>query len=224
MAAIRTSIQIPQCEHNRYRMQRALSWLERSEKADVTSEKFIFLWIAFNAAYGAEVSEILENQLTENLKIRKFLREILKRDVHNKIEQILFEKHSGAVRVLLGNQFVFKLFWRWARDPSRAYNWRRGFESNGHRIRSAMEEKNVQAICREVFRRLYELRNQVFHGGVNFTEGWVQTQIRDGTRIIADIVPVVLEIMKADIEANPDSEVWGKLAYPSVSENEYRKH
>ena len=204
-------------------MQRAFRWLERSEQADTTEGKFISLWIAFNAAYGAEVNDTLENQPTENLKIRNFLREILKRDAHKEIEHILLEKHNGAVRVLLEDQFVFKLFWRWVRDPSRAYNWRKRYESNGDRIKNALEKRNVQAVCGEVFRRLYELRNQVFHGGVNFAEGWVQTLLRDGTRIIAEIMPVVLDIMKADIDANPSSEVWGQVAYPRIHNHERRK-
>ena len=214
----RTGVRIPQSEHNEQRMQRAFRWLERSETADATEAKFIFLWIAFSAAYGAEVNDTLENQPTENLKIRNFLREILKRDAHNRIEHILLERHSGAVRVLLEDQFVFRLFWRWVRDPSGTFNWRKGFESNGDRIKNALENGNVQAVCSEVFRRLYELRNQVFHGGVTYAEGWVQTLLRDGTRIIADVVPAALEIMKDDIDANPASEVWGQVAYPRIGE------
>ncbi len=212
-----------QREHNQHRMRRAYGWLERSEKADATEGKFIFLWIAFNAAYGAEESAILENQLTENLKIRNFLREILKRDVHKKIDAILLKKHSGAVRVLLENQYLFKLFWRWVRDPSRTYNWRKGFESNRDRIRSALEERDVLVVFSEVFRRLYGLRNQVFHGDMTFTKGWGQTQFRDATRIMADVVPVILEIMKGDIDANPASGIWGKVAYPRISDSAHPK-
>ena len=191
-------------------MRRAFSWLDRSETAGTNEEKFIFLWIAFNAAYGAEPNVIEENQPTENLKIRNFLREILKRDEHNKIGTILLEKHSGPIRILLDNQFVFRLFWRWVQDPSGAFNWRRGFDSNRDRIRNALVERNVLVVFSEVFRRLYELRNQVFHGGTTYAEGWAQTQLRDGARIMADIVPVILEIMQADIDANPASEIWGE--------------
>lgn len=31
------------------------------------------------------------------------------------------------------------------------------------------------------------------------------------------LVPVILEIMRADIEANPDSDVWGLIAYPRIN-------
>ena len=49
---IRTSDQIPQSEHNEHRIRRARSWLEQSKEVESDEEKFICLWIAFNAAYG----------------------------------------------------------------------------------------------------------------------------------------------------------------------------
>ena len=65
----RTSGELPQSAHNADRIRRARSWLERSEKsasdlkkakseeekAGLHCEQFIFLWIAFNAAYGFEL-------------------------------------------------------------------------------------------------------------------------------------------------------------------------
>lgn len=37
------------------RIYRALSWLNRAEQADDADGRFIFLWIAFNAAYAQEI-------------------------------------------------------------------------------------------------------------------------------------------------------------------------
>ena len=219
----RNTRQIPQSEHNEHRIRRAFSWLERSEKSRSNEGKFIFLWIAFNAAYGGEPTIMDDPPLPENRLIRNFLREIQKRDEHDKIGAILLEKHSGPIRILLDNPILFKLFWRWAWHSSSDYNWRRGFDSNREKIRIALEEGNVLVVFGEVFRRLYELRNQVFHGGTTFADGWGQTQLRDGTRIMADIVPVILDIMQADIDANPASEIWGKVAYPRIGESEFQE-
>ena len=66
----------------------------------------------------------------------------------------------------------------------------------------------------EVFWRLYQLRSQVFHGGVTFAKGWYRTQLRDGSRIMADTVPVILDVM----DENPGSD-WGRVAYPRVGDN-----
>ena len=209
---------IPQSEHNEHRMWRSYSWLGWTEKARTNEVKFILLWIAFNAAYGSEPSGTEENQLSENQLIKNFLREVIERDAHRKIEKILWEKHPEQIRFILDNRYVFKLYWRWVRDPSGANNWRKGFQSNKERIRIALERRDVHLVFREVFRRLYELRNQVFHGGMTFAEGWAQALLRDATRIMADVVPVILDIMKADIDANPESGAWGKVAYPRVGD------
>ena len=64
-----TSEGLSQGRHNEDRMRRADSWLGRSEKSasgrekartfeeetGLDCERFIFLWIAFNAAYGREL-------------------------------------------------------------------------------------------------------------------------------------------------------------------------
>lgn len=39
------------------RIHRALSWLNRAEQADDVDGQFIFLWIAFNAAYAQELDD-----------------------------------------------------------------------------------------------------------------------------------------------------------------------
>ena len=41
------------------RLHRALSWLKRAEMAEDDDGRFIFLWIAFNAAYAREIDERL---------------------------------------------------------------------------------------------------------------------------------------------------------------------
>jgi len=38
------------------RLHRALSWLKRAEMAEDDDGRFIFLWIAFNAAYAREIN------------------------------------------------------------------------------------------------------------------------------------------------------------------------
>ena len=57
-----------------------------------------------------------------------------------------------------------------------------------------------------------------FHGGATYATGWGQDQVRDGSSIMASIVPAIIAVMRADIERNPDSDVWGKVAYPRVGD------
>ena len=66
--------------------------------------------------------------------------------------------------------------------------------------------------------RLCTLRNQIIHGGATFATGWGQDQVRDGSRIMESLVPSILKIMRADIKRNPNSRVWGSVAFPRVND------
>ena len=227
---------LPQTRHNEDRIRRAASWLERSrkvgsdaeqakspeDKAALTCEQFIFLWISFNAAYGHEP---LDNNNdygnpTETAKFNNFLKKILKRDSSGEIETILWSTYSGPVRVLLDNQYVYGPFWDWVRGVPNTEDWEQRFIKSKSSANRALGRRNVQRVLKEVFNRLYELRNQIFHGGVTIASGWGQSQIRDGSRIMANLIPQILEIMREDIEENPDSDIWGKVAYPRINKSQ----
>ena len=70
-------------------------------------------------------------------------------------------------------------------------------------------------MLRIIFDRLYTLRNQIFHGGSTFSGGWGQAQVHDGCRIMASLVPVVLEIMQSDMDGNPDNDTWESGRVPA---------
>ena len=55
------------------RVHRALSWLDRAEQESDPDSRFIFLWIAFNAAYASEIDDRqgLSEQATFNAFLEK---------------------------------------------------------------------------------------------------------------------------------------------------------
>ena len=57
------------------RVHRALSWLQRAEQCEDNDSRFIFLWIAFNAAYAFEIDETL--RLSEQESFKLFLEKTL---------------------------------------------------------------------------------------------------------------------------------------------------
>lgn len=85
------------------------------------------------------------------------------------------------------------------------------------KVNRAPVNKDTFNILTRVFDRLYTLRNQIFHGGATWPAGFGRAQIRDGSRIMASLVPAILDIMQADIDANPASELWGRVAYPCIN-------
>ena len=61
------------------RVHRALSWLNRAEQSGEDLDgRFIFLWIAFNAAYATEIDE--RYWLSEQATFRDFLRKLIDLD------------------------------------------------------------------------------------------------------------------------------------------------
>lgn len=226
----RTSEELPQGRHNEDRMRRADSWLERSEKAasdrekartceeetGLDCERFIFLWIAFNAAYGRELVD--DADPGESERFSEFLKEVLRQDQESAIETILWSTYSGPVRILLNNQYVYGPFRDWIRGSGRGRDWRGRFERDKRAANGKLANSDVHGVLVAVFKRLYVLRNQIFHGGATFASGWGQDQVRDGSRIMAALVPRILEIMRADIEKKPESAVWGRVAYPRINE------
>lgn len=118
---------VPLRKHNEDRVRRARSWLKRSEMCardrqeaagpqDETAlycEQFIFLWIAFNAAYGQEPFGSQANPKEPGPdKVKSFLNEVVKRDGDGKIYHALWNSCSGPVCDLIENKWVFCDFWR----------------------------------------------------------------------------------------------------------------
>ena len=212
----RTSEEIPQSEHNKHRMRRARSWLAQSKNVESDEEKFICLWIAFNAAYGGEPTGVGGDGPNETQRINTFLRKVIYHDERNgkKIKNILLETYNEQIQYILDNRYAFKAFWQWVRDEPGGVDWHAQFKRKNDGFWEHLESENIFGVFQEVFWRLYQLRNQVFHGGVTFQEGWGRTQLAQGRLIMEDIVPAILDVM----EENTGSD-WGKVAYPRVGEN-----
>jgi hypothetical protein len=63
-----------------------------------------------------------------------------------------------------------------------------------------------------LFDRLYVLRNQLVYGGAIWNSSVNRDQVRDGTKVLGWLLPVMVDIMMD----NPDHD-WGKPFYPVVS-------
>ena len=206
-------------------MRRSHAWLERSRQAGTEEiDRFIFLWVAFNAAYGNETAlrDFVERagedeRGSESFRFRTFLRNIVEKDGNRILERIVWDEFSGPIRVLLANPYVFRPFWPSVWNPERDGDWRQSFEGSKKVAGSALARRDIFTVLSVVFDRLYTLRNQIFHGGATWPAGFGRTQIRDGSRIMASLVPAILDIMQEDIDRNPDSELWGKVAYPRIN-------
>ena len=192
------------------RVHRSLSWLQRAEMEDGDDDaRFLFQWIAFNAAYAAELRDPAGND--ERSVFDEFFRKLTGLDRDHRIYNAIWERYPQAIRVLLDNRYVYAPFWKHQNGLPGYADWEDRFQRSKSRIGIALRDRDTRTILATVFDRLYVLRNQLVHGGATWNSGVNRSQVRDGARIMTALVPVFVDLMMD----NPDVE-WGDPYYPVV--------
>ena len=197
------------------RVHRALSWLEAAERCRNDDDaRFMFLWISLNAAYANEIQR--EAAAPEQAVLDRFLRRLVDLDGDNLLYDLVWSRFAGPIRVLLDNRFVFQPFWDYKSGKVDEDRWRRSFEGAKTAARRALGDKRQTAtVLAIVLARLYTLRNQLMHGGATWHGSVNRDQIRDGTAILADLVPRVIHLLIV----NP-GEDWGAPCYPVLRDDD----
>ena len=215
------------------RVHRAISWIGRAEKCEGDDDaKFIFLWIAFNAAYADErefqsqVPAEGQNDATEEKgtqrkgkgsgersSFKTFFQKINKLDKDRVLQNAVWEKFTGPVRVLMSNKYVYSRFWHHQNGMPGYENWKTLLEKDKSKFNRAFQKNNIVGVLALIFDRLYVLRNQIVHGGSTWSSRVNRDQKRDGTDILAFLMPVFIDLMMD----NPDED-WGQPFYPSMKD------
>lgn len=192
------------------RVHRALSWLARAEKERSDDDaRFVFLWIAFNAAYATENHD---GELTEASSFRTFLRTLVKLDTSGRLGHLVWREFPGSIRILLKNEFVFKDFWQYQNGLLTADEWEVHFKKSRRAAELALAGGDTLKVLLIVLKRLYVLRNQLIHGGATWNGAVNRDQVRDCANLLGKLVPVIIEIMMDHPEHN-----WGAATYPVVN-------
>ena len=191
------------------RIHRALSWLKCAEAADEADSRFIFLWIAFNAAYAQELEQ--SEHLSEQATFRSFLEKLCSLDKAKRIDALVWNSFSGSIRVLLDNPYVFQAFWDFQRGTISEGEWRERFLRGKKSAQLALASGNTPAVLGVMFNRVYTLRNQIVHGGATCGSSVNREQLRDCVNFLGQLVPLIIEVMMD----YPD-ESWGDACYPVI--------
>lgn len=195
-------------EATRIRLHRAISWLKRAEQEDEDLDaRFIFLWIAFNAAYAHEFGfEKPEREL-----LRGFLDALVKADSGKRLHGVVFEQYTGPVRLLIDNKFVFEPFWRALRERDGSNKWGEKFYRDKRAALRAVMDKDSVTVLSVIFDRLYVLRNQLVHGGATWNGKVNREQVQVGAQLLGSLLPAMLALMLE----HPELELGG-IAYPVI--------
>lgn len=190
----------------RVRIHRAISWIARAERERGDDDaRFVFLWIAFNAAYASEFA--LEGSAREQLNA--FFASLLALDTQGRIAALLLRQFSGPIRTMIGNKYVFEPFWRALREHDSSGRWKTTFDEDNRLALRAVVERGTDRVLEVVFGRLYVLRNQLVHGGATWNSRVNRAQVRDGANILMALIPLVVELMIEHPEAG-----FGAILYP----------
>ena len=186
-----------------------MSWLDRAEQADDLDGRFIFLWIAFNAAYATEIDE--RQRLSEQETFKAFLEKLCSLDGAKRIDGLVWREFSGSIRVLLDNPYVFQSFWDHQSGKIDEATWKNRFATGKRAAQQALASGNTPALLGVLFNRLYTLRNQLIHGGATWNGSVNREQLRDCTSLLGKLVPLIIELMMDSADT-----LWGDACYPVV--------
>jgi hypothetical protein len=189
-------------------MHRALSWLKCAEnKENDPDHQFISLWISFNACYADDISSYYTD--TEKVRLKRFVNKLVQYDPEKRFYNLLWQKFSGPVRLLIENRYVYKPFWDFQRKETR--QWEPQFQKSVADANHFLAKNKVPELLEVVLDRLYVLRNQIVHGGATYKSRANRSQVRDGCNMLKLLMPVIIEII-----LDNSNEDWGKVYYPVV--------
>lgn len=191
------------------RVHRALSWLDRAERCEDDDGRFIFLWIAFNAAYANEIYD--QERSPEHKVFGRFLNKLVDLDKDDALYELIWTEFSSSIRVLLDNQFVYQPFWDFHNDLIEEEQWKAKFEGAKVAAHKALAGHKTTTVLAIILSRMYTLRNQLIHGGATWNSRVNREQLRDCSAFLGKLVPFVIKLMMD----NPDT-LWGDACYPVV--------
>lgn len=198
------------------RVHRALSWLQRAELADDDEDaRFLFLWIAFKAAYAEH--SLVERDFTESPALRQFLTHLLRLDEGEQLARLLWRQFPQAVRLLLDSPHCFQPYWDAhaqgqiaALSPDEiAALWKPAFERARIQARGALVRLDTEDVLILVLSRLHVPLTQLQLGGTTWDSRSSRDTVRDGARLLGVLVPLIIELMLD----NPGAD-WAAPCYP----------
>ena len=190
------------------RLHRAISWLKAAEENhDCQDLQIISYWITLNSCYAISGDV---DRFAESSKLTEFFEKIIEADKKGTIYELFWTEFPGMIRVLLNNQYIYNRYWLYQRGQ--VSSWKEEFKRDNLRaVRLLQNPDRSVELIQLVMRRLYQMRNQLIHGGATYKSSVNRDQVRDSANLLGRLIPLIIEIMLE----NPE-EAWGEIYYPVV--------
>ena len=206
-------------ENNWRRIERMDTWISHAEAAsgdDDTHLRFLFYWIAYEAAYQTHET----GEAEKHGERRRELHWKLARHDRGKLQSILRAQSDNIVCILELRQADPSFWKKWEEDAEveTPEAWEIAF---GRRVGSAKKRLNeavrsgvkkaISATLDNLFRNLNVVRVQIVHGASAGLDSHGRTQVILGAKLLK----VLLPCFRGSIESNI-KEDWGAPPYPRV--------
>ena len=196
-------------DHNWHRIRRAVSWYRRAAATEPNAhyDRFVFLWIAFNAAYGDPSRRGWNAKNGERDAYCAFVKRLVRRPSEaDHVERYVVAPLEQDLLELEGIVYIAPRYWKGLLDFTHFFDRNRRFRRN-------LKQGRLEATLRSTVDRLYEVRNQVFHGSTTHAVGYGRRQVELGAKTLSRLVPVALQIMLTRMRENP-MDSWGTVESP----------
>ena len=198
------------------RAHRAISWIASAEStaADNPDLRFIGLWIAFNAAYAEDPKK--GDHVSEGKSNRdEFLYTVVSQDREGELADVVYDAMPDKVERLLDTPYAFEPFWRYHNGAHRKLDWPDKLKQFNAEARASMRSGHVAPVLKELFMRMYTLRNQLMHGGATWKSYLNRELVSDCADLMGALVPRCVSIMLD----STDGSFQGRAYYQPIDDD-----
>lgn len=199
--------EIPKERRDRYqpfaiRVWRGMSWLDRSEQAAELEDRFIAAWIGFNALYGRV--DRTNRAWHDRDAYQKFLTTVWRRDRDGLLLNVL-QARRRTVLSLIGNKYLFEKYWA---DPETDHNAL--LQVYRDEAAEGLTDGGGLSVLQSVFKRLYVMRIQVFHGASTKGSSLNRRTLNQSADLLRALLPAMIEVMlRHGVRTD-----WGRISFP----------
>ena len=203
------------------RVKRALSWIDRAKnssdaRSDVGTDlqgEFISLWISFNALYGTAK----KLRRDEWLEIDSYLGKIIQVDGDDLLVQAVLKGCKKKVDNILRDEFLAGEYWETEDNIS---SIRKRLNSKLSDCYDQEGNAKTDVLLKNLFGRVYFLRNMIFHGNTTDRRSPIKDSLRDAVDVLDSLTRsfVLIMVRKAKLED------WNPLPFPWKGSPQHPPH
>ena len=197
---------------NERRVARMTAWIERAAAErpatdDNAHVRFIFYWIAYEAAYQTYKAK---GPSSHTLEREVFHHRATWHD-GNRLQEILRQHRESTVKLLELRQVERKFWYQENQRATSDAEWDSGFQKRVQDAKNHLYNLETEHTLNDLFGNLSIVRHQIVHGGSAGIQSRGLSQVLWGAELLAALIPRFCASIEFNIE-----EDWGSPPFPRV--------